>query len=336
MPERRTTALGSTAVTVTDLGFGGSAIGNLGRRVDDETARSAVAAAWAVGVRYFDTAPHYGLGLSERRLGEALAGRPRTEYAISTKVGRLLVPAGDRVGSDLEAGGFDVPATARRVFDFSRDGVRRSLEASLSRLGLDRVDVALVHDPDTPVHAETALREALPALAELRAEGVVGAVGLGMNSWTTPLRAVREADVDVVMVAGCWTLLRPDAGELLDECVSRGVSVLAAAPFNSGLLASDHPAVDGRFDYRPADRAIVEQARRLARIGAGFGVRLPSAALQFPLRHPAVASVVVGLRTPVQVASAAAGIDEPIRPEAWSALLAAPAPASSEVGGHRR
>ncbi|WP_447008455.1 aldo/keto reductase [Saccharothrix isguenensis] len=227
--------LGTTGVTVTELGFGAAPIGNLYRARPDDVARAAVDAAWAEGVRYFDTAPHYGLGLSERRLGAALASRPRDDYVISTKVGQLLEPNPAPTGSDLPHGGFDVPDDLTRVRDYSADGVLRSIETSLERLGVDRIDIVLVHDPDD--HVDQALAEAVPALAALREQGVVGAVGLGMNQWQASLRAVRETDVDVVMVAGRWTLVNRTARPLLDTCAECGVSVLAAAPFNSGLLA---------------------------------------------------------------------------------------------------
>jgi D-threo-aldose 1-dehydrogenase len=222
-------------LAVSRLGFGGASLGNLYLETPDAQARASVDAAWDGGVRYFDTAPHYGLGLSERRLGAALAGRPRADYVLSTKVGRLLVPNKAPTGSDLEAGGFAVPDDLVRRFDFSRDGVLRSLEASLDRLGVGRVDIVYVHDPDE--HMDQAIAEAIPALAELRDQGVVGAVGAGMNQWQALRRMVREADLDVVMLAGRWTLLDRSGAPLLAACAERGVAVVAAAPYNSGLLA---------------------------------------------------------------------------------------------------
>lgn len=212
----RTRALGRTAVRVTELAYGAAGIGNLFRPVTDEEAAAAVDAAWDAGIRTFDTAPHYGLGLSERRLGAALRERPRDGYTVSTKVGRLLVPAEDGGPADDLAHGFAVPATLRRVWDFSADGVRRSLEASLERLGLDRVDVVLLHDPDD--HADQALDEAYPALEQLRGEGVVGAIGVGMNQTALPARFLRETDIDVVLLAGRYTLLEQEGlTELLPE-----------------------------------------------------------------------------------------------------------------------
>jgi D-threo-aldose 1-dehydrogenase len=314
-------AVGLTGVMVSELGFGASPLGNLNRARTDEETRAAVDAAWEYGIRYFDTAPHYGLGLSERRLGAALRDRPRDQYVVSTKVGRLLVANPAPTGSDLGAGGFLVPDDLRRVLDYSADGVRRSLEASLSRLGLERIDIVLVHDPDE--HADQAITQALPALIDLREQGVIGAVGIGMNQWQVPLRAVEQTDLDVVMTAGRWTLADQSAEPLLQRCLERGVSVLAAAPFNSGLLARSRPPDDARYDYRPAPAAVLEHARRLAAICAEAGVTLPHAALQFPLRHPAVASVVTGLGTAGHVRSAVEWLSSPIPEQAWAELASA-------------
>jgi D-threo-aldose 1-dehydrogenase len=297
-----TRRLGRTEVSVTALGFGAAPIGNLYSPLTDEDAYAAIETAWNGGVRYFDTAPHYGLGLSEERLGAALAGRPRAQFAVSTKVGRLLQRNPVPTGSDLAAGGFAVPDTLIRTPDYTRDGVLRSLEASLKRLRLDRVDVVYVHDPDD--HMDQAIHEALPALADLRDQGVVGAIGAAMNTVAPLTRIVAEADVDVLMVAGRWTLLDRTAEPLLDACVARDVSVVAAAPFNSGLLAHRWPPDDAYFDYGPAPTPILEHARDLARVCSRHGTTLPHAAIQFPLRHPAVASVVTGVRTRAQMQSA--------------------------------
>ena len=233
-------------MTVTELGFGGASLGNLYRETPDAEARLAVEAAWDGGVRYYDTAPHYGLGLSERRLGGALSGQPRDAYILSTKVGRLLEPNAAPAGSDLASGGFAVPDDLVRRFDFSRDGVLRSLESSLHRLGVSRVDIVYVHDPDEYVHQ--AITEAVPALAELRDQGVIGAVGAGMNQRQALLRMIRETDLDVVMLACRWTLLHLSGAPLLAECAERGVAVIAAAPYNSGLLARDWPG--NRYAFR--------------------------------------------------------------------------------------
>jgi D-threo-aldose 1-dehydrogenase len=306
----------ATAAMVTALGFGGASAGNLYQQTTDQEAGAAVDRAWAGGIRYFDTAPHYGLGLSERRLGAALRNRPRELFAISTKVGRMLEPNPQPAGSDLAAGGFAVPDMLRRRFDFGAAAVRPSLEDSLERLGLDRVDLVYVHDPDD--HVDQALAGAIPELLRLRDEGLVTAVGVGMNQWQAPLRMVRETDIDVVMLAGRWTLLDRSGQPLLDECAARGVAVVAAAPFNSGLLARARPQDGAFFNYRPASPEMLARARTLATVCERHGISLPDAAIQFPLRHPAVASVVSGMRTGEQVASTLAHFAAAVPDEAWT------------------
>ncbi|MHA5052878.1 aldo/keto reductase [Streptomyces sp. SD15] len=304
-----------TSVRVSTLGFGAAPIGNLYSPIDDCQAQATLEVAWDVGVRYYDTAPHYGLGLSERRLGDALAHRPRTEFTISTKVGRLLEPHPAPTGSDLTAGGFAVPDTLVRRSDYSRDGVLRSLEGSLNRLRLDHVDIVYVHDPDD--HLDAALDHALPTLMALRDQGVIGAVGVGTNAVAPLLRIVAEAEVDAVMVAGRWTLLDRTARPLLDACAERGVAVVAAAPFNSGLLSRPHPASDATFDYGPASESALRRARLLAGVSGRHGTELPHAALRFPLRDPCVACVVAGFRTPEEVVSAARWAATDLTEEAW-------------------
>jgi D-threo-aldose 1-dehydrogenase len=318
LPQR---PVGRTGIALTVLGFGGAPAGNLFTAVPDADAAAAADRAWAGGIRYFDTAPHYGLGLSEERLGAALRGRPRERFVLSTKVGRLLEPNPAPAGSDLAAGGFAIPDRLRRRFDYSPAGVRRSLETSLERLGLDRADVVYVHDPDE--HVAEAISGAIPELIRMREEGLVGAVGVGMNQWRAPLRMIRETALDLVMLAGRWTLLDRSGQPLLDECAARGVAVVAAAPFNSGLLARPWPAEGASFDYGPARPAVLDRARALARVCGQHGVPLPAAALQFPLRHPAVVSVVAGLRTAAEVASALEGFQTVISDEAWRQLDAA-------------
>ncbi len=308
----RSIARRNLAVSV--LGFGGASIGSLYRSTSDEEATAAVEQAWAGGIRYFDTAPHYGLGLSERRLGEALRGKDRERYVLSTKVGRLLVPNPTPTGSDLAAGGFAVPDDLMRQYNYSRDGVLRSLEGSLKRLGVDRIDVVYIHDPEN--HMDDAISLAAPTLCELRDEGVIGAIGAGMN-YVAPLRRfVAETDVDVLMVAGRWTLLDRAAAPLLAECADRNVAVVAAAPFNSGLLSRPWPA-GGKFDYADAPAETVAQAQRLATLCTQGGVELPAAAIQFPLRHPAVVSVVSGMRSPAQVTDALSRFSAVIPDTVW-------------------
>lgn len=307
--------LGASQVPVTELAFGGAPIGNLFTPVDDDAAAAAVDAAWAGGIRTFDTAPHYGLGLSERRLGAALAHRPRAEYVISTKVGRLLTDAVAAPGPDAE--GFAVESRCQRVFDFSADGVRRSLEDSLTRLGLDRVDIALIHDPDD--HGEQAIRDAYPALERLRAEGCVRAIGVGMNQAPMLTRFVTDTDIDVVLVAGRYTLLDQSAADsLLPAALDRGVGVIVGGVFNSGLLAG--PAAGATFDYKVAPHALIARAQDLAAVCARFGVPLRAAAARFPLRHPAVASVLIGARSAAEITDAIRLRATDIPAGLWTAL----------------
>jgi D-threo-aldose 1-dehydrogenase len=305
-------------LALSPLGFGGASIGNLYSEVDDRVALNVVDTAWETGIRYFDTAPHYGLGLSERRLGAALRRRPRDEYLISTKVGRLLVPNPRPVGSDLPSGGFAVPDTLTRQRDYSRDGVMRSLEASLERLGLDRVDIVFVHDPEE--HMKSALLEAIPALIELREQGVVGAIGAGMNMVTPLRRFVVETDVDVVMIAGRWTLLDRSAAPLLEDCVSQSVAVIAAGIFNSGLLSQIEPSDDAYFDYVPVPQDVLAAARACARVCAAHGTTLPAAALQFPLRHRAVNSIVVGMSSEQDCLQDVRSLHAPIDEALWDEM----------------
>jgi D-threo-aldose 1-dehydrogenase len=305
-------------VEVTALSLGTAPIGNLYSAVGDEEARATVDAAWEAGVRCFDTAPHYGLGLAERRLGEALRGRPRGQYTVSTKVGRALDPV-ERVEGDDLAHGFAVPATHRRRWDFTADGVRRGLEASLERLGLDRVDIVYLHDPDD--HPRQALEEAYPALERLRAEGVVGAIGAGMNQARMLARFVRETDMDVVLLAGRYTLLdQAGLADLLPRARERGVRVVAAGVFNSGLLADPRPGAT--YDYAAAPPELLERALRLKAACERRGVPLRAAALRFPFGHPAVTSVLVGARSAAEVRDAAAMLARPVPAGLWEALRA--------------
>ena len=306
-------------VGLTELGLGAAQFGNLYRETTEEEAAGALDAAWRAGIRYFDTAPHYGLGLSERRLGRLLGDRRRDEFVISTKVGRLLVPNPDGVGRDTE--GFDVPATTRRVRDFSRDGVLRSLEESLSRLGLDRVDILYLHDPDE--YWEQASKEAVPALVELRDQGVIGAFGVGMNQAEMPARFIRECDIDLVMLAGRYTLLEQGAlADLLPLAEERGVGVVIAGAYNSGLLAQNRPSPNAMYDYETAPGDLVARAHRIADVCERYGVTLPDVALAFVRAHPAVLATVVGARTGAQVESNVARAGVHVPGELWGELRA--------------
>jgi len=311
----RTTASG---LSLTELGIGVAQFGNLYRETTDAESAAAVDAAWSAGIRYFDTAPHYGLGLSERRLGSALADRPRDEYVVSTKAGRLLVPnpGGE---SELDTD-FVVPAATRREWDLSRDGIRRSLDESLERLGLDRVDVLYLHDPDD--HEDQALREALPAMAELRDEGVVRAVGAGMNQSAMLARFAAEADIDVVMLAGRYTLLEQGAlDDLLPAAERNGVAVVAAAIYNSGLLATARIRDAAHYNYGSVPPELLARTRAIADVCADFGVTVPDAAVAFPLLHPSVVSVSIGTRTARHVADAATRYETAVPAGLWTALV---------------
>jgi D-threo-aldose 1-dehydrogenase len=314
-PWRVPRRLGKRGPLVTGLGLGCAPIGNLFTSVSDSDAHATVDAAWAAGIRYFDTAPLYGHGLSERRLGEALASRPRDGYVLSSKVGRLLRPPDGVQPPTIFAGVDDLVPQ----FDFSRDGVLRSIEESLARLGEDRLDVVLVHDPDD--HEVEAERHAFPALLELRDAGVVGAVGCGMNQVAMLERFVERVDLDCVLLAGRYSLLdRSGAERLLPGCAERGVGVVLGGVFNSGVLVE--PDVRPSYDYVPAPSGVVARARRLRQRCESSGVALPAAAVQFAMRHPAVTLVLMGARSADEVTAdvgyAAAEIDDAL----WAALEA--------------
>lgn len=297
------------------LGFGAAQLGNIFRVTTDEEADGAVRAAWDAGIRYFDTAPHYGVGTSERRLGERLAGYPREEYLVSTKVGRLLVP-GPGTGDDLE-NGFHVPDDLVRRWDWTEAGVRRSHAESLERLGLDRVDILFAHDPEEGP-ADAAIEEGLPALAAMREEGLVSAVGVGSKDADVLTRAVRTGLIDLVMLSGRYTLLEQAASaELLEACVEHEVGVVAVSVFNSGLLSRHQVAEDAHYEYAQAPAELIARAREYAAIAERHGVTLPDLAVQYPLRHPAVRTVALGMRTAAQVESNAERMGVEIPEAAW-------------------
>ena len=314
---RRT--VGVTSMVLTSLGFGAAAIGNLYRAVPDEQAAAAVEAAWDVGIRYFDTAPHYGLGLSERRLGAALRVRPRDQFVVSSKVGRLLVPNEHPQGTDDE--GFAVPDSLRRRWDFSRDGVLRSIEATLERTGLDRLDIVYVHDPDE--HWRQAADQAMPALAELRDQGVVGAIGAGMNQSPMLARFLRETAADVVMLAGRYTLLDQSAlDDVLPAALALGKSVIAVGVFNSGLLAKDRPSEGMKYDYSDAPAEMVARALAIAEVCERHGTTLPAAAIAFAFTHPSVVNVTLGMGSAQHVARNAELYRSPVSGRLWHDLRA--------------
>jgi D-threo-aldose 1-dehydrogenase len=300
--------LGKRDMVVNEYSLGCAPLGALpSTPTDEDLGQAMLQAAWDGGIRTFDVAPFYGLGRAEIRLGRFLSGRRRDDYVLSTKVGRLLAPAEDGVG------------TPTAVFDFSRDGILASLECSLTRLGLDRVDVALIHDPDD--HFATAIKEAYPALEELRAAGVVRAIGVGMNQAGMLEQFVRDTDIDCVLVAGRYTLLDDRAEQgLFPAALERGVGVLAAGVFNSGILADPRPGAT--FNYRPAPPDVLDRATRLRDLAARHRVPLTRLALRFALRHPAVSAIVVGARSPDEVAQDLAEYGAPVPDELWEELEA--------------
>jgi D-threo-aldose 1-dehydrogenase len=322
--ERR--RLGATRLDVTRLGLGGASLGGLFSAVDDDEAVATIERAWETGIRYFDTAPLYGYGKSERRMGQVLAKRPRDEFVLSTKVGRLIraeddLPADadiDRQANDGRENAFYVgTGPVRPVFDFSAEGVKRSIEESLERLGLDRIDIAYIHDPDD--HWKDAIGGAYPALARLRESGVVGAIGAGMNQSAMLARFAREGDFDVFLLAGRYTLLDQGAlTELLPLCEERGISIALGGVMNSGILADPKPG--SRFNYVPAADDLLHRAQRLAAICARHGVPLKAAAVQFSLAHPAVATLVAGVRRVDHLDEYPALFRQPIPPDLWEEL----------------
>jgi D-threo-aldose 1-dehydrogenase len=310
----------TTDLDLGHLGYGAANLGNLYRAMTEDEAWQVLDAAWESGIRHFDTAPHYGLGLSERRLGRFLSTKPRADYTVTTKVGRLLRPDPDGADRMDDANDFVVPAEQTRVWDVTADGLRRSLEESLDRLGLDAVDVAYLHDPER-YDLRRCLDEGLPGLASLRDEGLVRAVGVGSMSTEALLATVRTGTLDLLMVAGRYTLADQAAAvEVLPECGARKVGVVAAAVFNSGLLAEPSPSPTSRYDYGPVPLDLLNRVHQIEAICAEYGVPLPVAALRFPLSDPVVRSVVAGAATPGQVQRNAAAMAAEVPAELWQRL----------------
>jgi D-threo-aldose 1-dehydrogenase len=310
--------LGRSRVHVPPVGLGTAPLGGMYAHVEDDQAHDVVRSAVEAGVCYLDTAPQYGHGTAERRLGAALVALGGAEgVVLSTKVGRLVVPR-ERTGDAPPGEGIFADAPPSDVvFDFSARGVEASLAASLERLGVDRVDVVYLHDPDD--HADEALREAFPVLRRWRDEGVVGAIGVGMNQSAVPTRFVVESDPDVVLLAGRWSVLdRSGAADLLPACLERGVSVVVGGVFNSGLLADPRPGA--RFDYGEAPAALVARAQRLAAACDRYDVPLKAAALQFPFRHPAVACVLTGARSRAELTENLGLLDVAVPEPLWAEL----------------
>ncbi|MCX7286496.1 MAG: aldo/keto reductase [Rhodobacterales bacterium] len=328
LAQRHWKRAGGGGITFTELGFGAAPLGNLFRAISEAEAQAVLEAAWAGGLRYFDTAPLYGLGLSETRINHFLRGKPRADYVLSTKVGRLLsaAPAGQGDGAGKW---IDVPSRHER-FDYSHDGVLRSLDASLERLGLDRVDLVYVHDLDIFTHGSEAARTArleefmaggYRALCRLRDEGVIAGFGAGVNEWEPCDWLMDRGRFDIFLLAGRFTLLDQGARGFMDRAAAQGVGVVIGAPYNSGILATG-PRPGAHFNYAPAPASVLARAARLQAICEGHGVRLVDAAFRFPLLHRAVVSVIPGGQGRAEMDSnlRAAGATIPV--DLWQALAA--------------
>ena len=310
--------LGNTDVEVTRLGIGASAFGSLYADVTDDACAETLDRFFEAGLNFVDTAPFYGFGKSEERLGALLADRRRSEFVLSTKVGRLLLPVDP---ANVDRTKFVNPSPNRVVHDYSYDAVMRSFEESLRRLQLDRIDILLIHDPDD--HYDEAIKGAYPALDRLRRGGAVGAIGAGMNQSRMLARFAREGDFDCFLLAGRYTLLEQGGlAELLPLCERKGISVIIGGPYNSGILATGVQA-GARYEYQTAPLEIVEKVRRLDVLCRQYAVPRKAAALQFPLAHPAVASVIPGCRSASEVIENAEMVEFPIPPEFWLELKAA-------------
>jgi len=307
------------------IGLGGAALGNLFQPVGDEDARSLLDRAWADGCRRFDTAPHYGHGLSEHRMGQALRARPREAYTLSSKVGRLLTPR-QHVPREQFCYVDGLPFVQH--WDFSAAGTRRSVEDSLQRLGLSRLDIAYVHDMDAHTHGADAQRvlrrvieETLPTLAQLRREGLLGAIGLGVNDEQAVLQVLRHADIDAVLIAGRYSLLDHAAlAQMLPQCLARGVRVSLGGVFNSGLLAVGARAAGATFNYQPAPATWLERTARIEAVCEAHGVPLRAAALQFPMAHPAITELMLGARRTAEWDDALAMLAHAVPGAFWDAL----------------
>jgi D-threo-aldose 1-dehydrogenase len=305
---RRFTSSSRRELAFTELGFGTAPLGNLYRAIDEDTAQATLEAAWEAGCRYFDTAPLYGLGLSETRLNHFFRSRARDGYVLSTKVGRLLRRSSPESRTGI--GKFFETPSRQEVYDYSYDGVMRSVEASFERLGVDRIDILYCHDVDVFTHgskeaSDQRIREFMDggyrALVELRGEGVVAAIGAGINEWQVAEMLARAGDFDLFLLAGRYTLLEQESLEsFLPYCVSRGIGIALGGPYNSGILATG-PKPGAFYNYIPAPPEILARVARIELVCAAHGVKLIEAALRFPLGHPSVVSVIPGAQSPDEV-----------------------------------
>jgi D-threo-aldose 1-dehydrogenase len=330
MKKRHFTAPSGASLSFTELGFGAAPLGNLYRAHSNKDAHATLEAAWKAGIRYYDTAPLYGLGLSETRLNNFLRDKKRSDYFISTKVGRLLdvCPPAQRTG----IGKFFETPSRRERFDYSYDGFMRSFEFSYERLGLDQIDMLLVHDCDifthgskaaSDAHIDTITKSGLKALQKLRDEKVIKAFGVGVNEWQVCQTLAERGDFDLFLLAGRYTLLEQTEAlnSFLPLCEKRGIGILLGGPYNSGILATG-PKKGAFYNYDPAPKAILERVAKIQAVCKAHNVKLPEAALRFPLTHPAVVSVIPGAVSPKEVATNVATLSAKIPVALWKDLKA--------------
>ncbi len=330
MKKKKFTAPSGAKIEFTEIGFGGAPLGNLYRAITEKEAQDTLNAAWKAGIRYYDTAPLYGLGLSETRINHFLRDKPRDKYVLSTKVGRRLrvVPAAERTGIGKF---FNVPSR-REIYDYSYDGVMRSLEASLERLGVDRVDILYVHDLDVFTHGSAQVRDRYidelmkgghRALVELRDQKVIKAFGAGINEWQGAQMLAERGDFDIFLLAGRYTLLEQQAlDSFLPLCQKRGIGIVIGGPYNSGILATG-PKPGAYYDYSPAPKNILKRVGDIEKIARKHKVKLPEAALRFPLVHPSVVSVIPGAARPSEVTLNVRTLSKKIPKAMWKDLKAA-------------
>ena len=330
MKKRNFKAPSGATISFTELGFGTAPLGNLYRATGPEEAQKTLEAAWKAGIRYYDTAPLYGLGLSETRLNRFLFGKKRKDYVLSTKVGRLLQVCDPALRTGIGKF-FDTPSR-REIYDYSYDGFMRSIEFSLERLGVDSIDVIFIHDVDVfnhktvavrDSHVKTILKSGIKALEKLRAEKVIKAYGAGVNEWEVCEILAKNADVDIFLLAGRYTLLEQESlNSFLPLCEERGIGIVLGGPYNSGILATG-PKPGAWYNYDPAPTAILERVAKIEAICKRHKVKLAQAALRFPMHHRQVVSVIPGGVSPREVASNAATLDAKIPKALWKDLKAA-------------
>lgn len=316
--------LGRTGIEVTAMGYGAAPIGNIFRPISEAESDKMIHLAWENGIRYYDTAPMYGHGLSEARVGHGLRWYPRDEFVLSTKVGRLLKP---KKRAEIDSGVWVQPLPFEAVFDYSYDGTMRSIEDSLQRLALERIDIAFIHDCDVYTHGERqphyfrqAMEGAYRALAQLRDEGVVKAIGVGVNEWQVCHAALQQGDFDCFLLAGRYTLLEQDAlDDFLPLCEARNAAVVVGGGFNSGILATG-AVENAKYNYGPASAQVRQKVAEIEQVCRRYQVNLPAAALQFVLAHPCVPTIVPGTRDAVQLQNCLEWIAAPIADDFWQTL----------------